>query len=47
MSNEVNGQKNVIRFNKDLAKKISQETFDDNGPADSQGIDSCSHNKTL
>ena len=39
MSNEVNGQKNVIRFNKDLAKKISQETFDDNGPADSQGIE--------
>jgi hypothetical protein len=39
MSNEVNGQRNVVRFNKDLAKKISQETFDDNGPADSQGIE--------
>ena len=28
-----------IRFNKDLAKKIQQETMDDMGPADSQGVE--------
>ena len=28
MSNEVNGQKNVIRFNKDLAKKIEEIGYD-------------------
>tara|TARA_R110002020_G_scaffold147009_1_gene322056 strand:+ start:1720 stop:2328 length:609 start_codon:yes stop_codon:yes gene_type:complete len=36
---EINGQKNLVRFNKDLAKKVAQETFSDNGPADSQGIE--------
>ena len=29
----------TITFNKDLAKKIQQQTIDDNAPADSKGIE--------
>ena len=29
----------TISFNKDLAKKIEQQTIDDNAPADSTGIE--------
>ena len=39
MENIDDKKKKIISFDKNVAKKIEQELVDDNGPADSQGIE--------